>query len=121
MYGTQSATRGGGTGSIGSFSAASLSGGNVVQPSGGSDAAISLTPWLLAVFVILYLVWAAVEQHERIKEAVSPSNIALNVRNIVVIAFTAILGIVWLKLLVGRLASWQVPGSGTLAQIIGAA
>ena len=101
----------------------SLSGGNVASRTAQSAApdSLALTPWFLVTLIVIYLVWAAVEQHQRIKESIAPSNIALNVRNILAISFTAIVGIVWLKILFTKLTAWGVPGAAAVARIVAAA
>lgn len=101
----------------------SIVGGNSATrqaQSSGSDS-LALTPWLLVTFIALYLVWAALEQHQRIKEAVSPSNIAINARNILFVGFTAIVGIVWLKIAMTKLTAWGVPGAAAVAKVVAAA
>ncbi len=122
MLGSIAATAQGGVNSAQS-GIGSLSGGNVASRAAQNAApdSLALTPWFLVTLIIVYLVWAAVEQHERIKESVSPSNIALNVRNILAISFTAIIGIVWLKILFTKLTAWGVPGAAAITRIVAAA
>lgn len=101
----------------------SLANGNSAARTAQSAApdSLALTPWVLVTLVVIYLVWAAVEQHQRIKESIAPSNIALNVRNILAISFTAIIGIVWLKILLTKLTAIGVPGAAAVARIVAAA
>lgn len=101
----------------------SLANGNTASRTAqnGAPDSLALTPWVLVTLVVIYLVWAAVEQHQRIKESIAPSNIALNVRNILAIAFTAIIGIVWLKILLTKLTALGVPGAASVARIVAAA
>lgn len=82
---------------------------------------LAVTPWLLVAFFALYIIWAAIEQHERIRESVEPSNIAFNLRNLAIIGLTATLGIVILKVVFTKLVAWGVPGSAAINQIVAAA
>ena len=50
-------------------------------------------PLIFAGAILLYLVYAVVEQHEKLKSAIRPANVGVNVRNIVVMLATVILGI----------------------------
>ena len=79
------------------------------------------TPWWLLGIVGLYLIWALVIQHERIKESLQPANIAANLHNWVVITVAAVGGIVLGKVLFTKLAALGIPGAAQLAQVFGAA
>ena len=64
------------------------------------------TPWVAVAFVALYLLWAVVEQHQRLKSQVQPKNIAVNLRNLAAIGVMVVLfyalarvGLVKLRLL----------------------
>jgi uncharacterized protein YacL len=105
--------------------AGGLAGGNVAsanyQGSASVNGAVNAIPWVIVSFVVLYLVWAMVEQHERVRNAIEPSNVAINVRNLAFVAFTAILGIVILKVAFTKLTAWNVPGAAQVLQVIAAA
>lgn len=91
------------------------------QGSASVNGAVTAIPWVVVTFVVLYLVWAVVEQHERIQNAVEPSNVAINVRNLIFVAFTAILGIVLIKVAFTKLTAWGVPGAAEVLQVVAAA
>jgi hypothetical protein len=50
-------------------------------------------PYALAIAVVLYFVWAIVEQHQRVKSALKPQAIGINLRNLAVMLTTVILGL----------------------------
>jgi hypothetical protein len=50
-------------------------------------------PLFLAITVALYFVWALLEQHQRVKAAIQPKAIGINLRNLAVILGTVILGL----------------------------
>jgi hypothetical protein len=50
-------------------------------------------PIVIAAAILLYVVYAMVEQHEKLKAAIRPASIGLNVRNILVMLATVLLGI----------------------------
>ncbi|HXJ28219.1 MAG TPA: hypothetical protein VNH17_21055 [Streptosporangiaceae bacterium] len=56
-------------------------------------AALGIFPFVLVAAVVLYFVWALLEQHERVKSAIQPKAIAINLRNLAVIMATVILGL----------------------------
>lgn len=109
----------------GAVNAPVLAGGNTAARNAqlsdsGSTPGLALTPWLLIVLAAMYLIWAGIEQHERIRESLEPSNIAFNLRNLALIGITAILGIVILKIAFTKLVAWGVPGAATVNQIVAA-
>ncbi len=77
------------------------------------------TPWALAALVFLYLVWAVLEQHQRVRNQLRPQNIALNVRNLIAIVLPVIIGISLLKILATKLVGWGVPGANLLLRLVG--
>ena len=88
----------------GRYHAASLNSAN--------DQAAAWTPWVLIGFLVLWVAWAVVERHQKIRAQVQPKNIAINLRNLVAIVVPVILGLALLrvglvksKLLIGYLPS----------------
>jgi len=68
--------------------------GSGVKSRSDSDAsAVLMLPLVLIVAVALYFVWALLEQHEKIKTAIEPKAIGINLRNLVVIMVTVVLGL----------------------------
>jgi hypothetical protein len=64
------------------------------RTSGSADTtAIRLFPFALLGSVALYFIWAILEQHQRVKSAIEPRSIGINLRNIAVILATVILGL----------------------------
>ncbi len=55
--------------------------------------------WVFVGLIIAYFVWAFVEQHEKVKSALEPHNMALNFRNMFLVVFTVALASLWLKVL----------------------
>ena len=79
----------------------------------------TLTPWALLGLLIVYVVWAVLEQHQRIKAQIRPSNIAMNLRNLAAIILPVILGIALLKVALAKLHAWlaDVPILGTVTGV----
>jgi hypothetical protein len=64
------------------------------RASGNVDATtLRWFPIALVLAIALYVTWAVVEQHQRVKSAIEPRSIGINVRNIVVMLATVILGL----------------------------
>lgn len=78
-------------------------------------------PFVLAGLVILYLVYAIIERHEKLAGAIKPSNVAINLRNIAVILVPVVLGLNVLKILGAKLVAWGVPGARYFLQIVAGA
>lgn len=78
----------------------------------------SFFPFFLIALVLLYVVYSLVEQHEKVRSAIKPENIAINLRNIVVMLATVVLGINVLKIGAAKAVVWfnGIPGLGTLAR-----
>jgi hypothetical protein len=79
----------------------------------------AVTPWALVGLLVVYLAWALLEQHQRIKSQVRPSNVAMNLRNLVAIILPVILGIALLKIALAKLHGWfaDVPVLGTVTGV----
>lgn len=88
-------------------------------------AAPDLTPWVLVGLLGLYLLWAVIERHQRVRDQVQPRNLAVNLRNLAAIILPVILGIALLRILLVKLKVWtsNVPYVGpliaSLIQIVG--
>ena len=80
-------------------------------------------PWVLLLAVALYFVWAVLEQHEKIKTAIKPQAIGINLRNLAIILATVVLGLNLFKIAAakysaftggrfgGRLVVWLAGGA----------
>ena len=61
---------------------------------GDTDAQAAIWyPWVLIAAVALYFVWAVLEQHQKIRTALEPKAIGINLRNLLVIMVTVVLGL----------------------------
>jgi hypothetical protein len=68
--------------------------GSSGRSNSGADAqALSFFPFVLIIAVALYFVWALLEQHEKLKTAIEPKAIGINLRNLLVIMVTVVLGL----------------------------
>lgn len=82
-------------------------------------------PFFLVALVLLYLVYALLEQHQKIRSALNPSAIAVNLRNIVIMLLTVILGINVLKIAAAKAVAWfggipmLGPGARFFARLMG--
>jgi hypothetical protein len=63
-------------------------------------------PFALVVLVLLYAVYAFLEQGEKLRSAIKPENIAVNLRNILVMLATVVLGINFLKIAAAKCSAW---------------
>jgi len=84
-------------------------------PSGGKAADKSAFNWFpvyLVIAVALYFVWAILEQHQKIKTALEPKAIGINLRNLAVIMTTVVLGLNLFKIGAVKFSVW-------LAQLTG--
>ena len=61
-------------------------------------------PWVLITAVALYFVWAILEQHEKLKAAIKPQAIGINLRNLALIMVTVVLGLNLFKVLAVKLS-----------------
>jgi hypothetical protein len=88
--------------------------GSGVASRGDSDAAAQLMlPFVLIIAVALYFVWAILEQHQKIKTALEPKAIGINLRNLAVIMVTVVLGLNLFKIAavkISLLVSWLSKG-----------
>lgn len=76
--------------------------------------------WAFIVLGILYFVWAMVDQHEKVKNMVKPSNLAFNFRTIGLVLLTVIVGMNVLKITLAKLIAWtKAPILKALAHVVG--
>lgn len=90
MYGRDTATSGAKTAQIAPTPPIAAS-----RPSAkkSTDQSMAMYPWVLVIGVALYFVWAILEQHEKLKNAIQPKQIGINLRNLLVIMVTVVLGL----------------------------
>lgn len=87
---------------------------------GSSSTANSLAPAMLVIaFGILYLLWAVVERHEKVRETVQPHALALNARNLIAILLPVVFGIPLLKIAAAKYKAWGLPGGDTIVAYMG--
>lgn len=77
------------------------------RPSGktAEAASIAMLPFWLIGLVALYFLWAILEQHEKIKSAIQPKQIGINLRNLLVIMVTVVLGLNLFKVFAAKLSA----------------
>lgn len=85
------------------------------QYSGIQNGSISWAPWVLLVMVGLWLVWAVIIQHERIRESFQPANIAANIHNFISVGIMASIFLVSAKIATTKAAALGLPGAGAVA------
>ena len=64
------------------------------------------TPWILVTLLLLYVVWALIERHQRVRSLIQPKNLAINLRNLAAIILPVILGLALLRILLVKLKVW---------------
>lgn len=77
------------------------------------------TLWALVAFIGVYVAWAYIELHQPIRESVAPKNIAINIRNMLLITFTVVIGINIAKVALAKMAAWGIPAAGYMLTIVG--
>lgn len=97
---------------------ANLGSGRLSTKAGG---ALAVVPWVLVSLVALYVVWAVVEQHQRVKNQIEPKNIGINLRNLAVIMVPVILGLNLFKIVAVKYKAWGLPGGDVLVTLAGGA
>ncbi|OLB58149.1 MAG: hypothetical protein AUI13_07495 [Gemmatimonadetes bacterium 13_2_20CM_2_69_23] len=73
----------------------------------------------LVLALALYFVWALVEQHQKVKSAIRPANVGINLRNIAVITITVVLMLNVFKIVSAKFVAWGVPGAKFLQLLAG--
>src|SRR5512146_2077173 len=79
------------------------------QASMGAQDSTSSLPWVVIALVIAYAVYAVVLQHQRVRGAINPANVAANVHNFIVVGLGASIFIVAMKILWTKATAWNVP------------
>jgi len=74
--------------------------------SAADDQAVTWFPIVLIIAVALYFVWALLEQHQKIKTALEPKAIGINLRNLLVIMTTVVLGLNLFKIAAVKISVW---------------
>jgi hypothetical protein len=93
---------------------------NVPASGSRSSSPGSVTPWVVLGLAVLFFIWTLVEHHvSRVRDAVSPQAIGINVRNIAVILLPVIIGVNVLKIAAAKYKAWSLPGADTAVAIIG--
>lgn len=83
------------------------------------------TPWILVSLLLLYIAWALIERHQRVRSLIQPKNLAVNLRNLLAIILPVILGLALLRILLVKLKVWtrNIPYVsdlvGSLVHIVG--
>ncbi len=90
MYGRDTATSGAKTAQIAPVPNAASTPKGKTKSSASSE---GMFPFVLVAGVALYFVWAILEQHEKLKSAIQPKQIGINLRNLLVIMVTVVLGL----------------------------
>lgn len=78
--------------------------GTLLNVAGSTKTPLGSIPIVVIVLTGLYLVWTFVHQHERINEELEPKNIAANLHNLALIGLSAVVALLFLKLLTAKLA-----------------
>lgn len=81
--------------------------------SGGIGSSIAL-----AVLIAMYVIWSVVQQHEKLRDQVKPSNIAANFHNLLTIFLSVIVSLGLVKLLIALLLKYNVPGVKPVADAV---
>lgn len=84
----------------------------------GRPAGDSLT-WTFLFLVVAYVAWAMIAQHEKVKRVVEPSNIAINLHNLLTLLLSCIVIFGLAKLALIKLVSAKFPGASTVAAVVG--
>lgn len=71
-----------------------------------------------AVFILLYLIWALVQQHEKVKDQIQPKNLAFNFHNLFAIFLNVVVALGLFKLLLALANKFQIPGAGPVSDAV---
>ena len=74
--------------------------------------------WALVVLLALYVVWAMVQQHQKLRDQVKPSNLALNFHNLIATALTVVVSLGLVKLLLAVANKYNIPGAQAVANVV---
>lgn len=67
------------------------------------------------VILGLWMVWAVVQQRQRIKDQIQPSNIALNFHNLITFLLSALIIFGLWKIFLAKCIAWKIPGAKAVA------
>jgi hypothetical protein len=70
------------------------------------------------VIIVLYLVWALVQQHQKVKDQIQPKNIALNFHNLFAVALQVIVALGLIKLLLVLAGKFNIPGTTEVSNAV---
>lgn len=85
---------------------------------GSQEAAKDYTPWILVTLLLMYVVWALLERHQRVRSLIQPKNLALNLRNLAAIVLPVVLGLALLRVALVKLKVWT-SGIPILSDLVG--
>ena len=98
----------------------------VTQLPGGADSpnaqhqrASTTAVWVFLVFGLVYVAYAFVAKHQKVRAAVEPHNIAANLHNLIVIFLGAVFSIGLFKIAAVKMQAAKLPGGKTLAKLAG--
>lgn len=77
------------------------------------------TAILLTIVLGLYMVWALVERHQKVQDAVQPKAIALNLRNLAAILLPVVLGLPLLKVAAAKYKAVGGPFGDVIVSYLG--
>ena len=80
---------------------------------GGASSVGSVVWWL--VLLGLYVVWAVVHEHEGVQKSLQPSNIRVNLHNLLVIALGVVIALPLAKFFLAKVTVW-IPGLQPLSK-----
>ena len=86
-----------------------------------SSGASASGPIILVVLAALYFIWALIERHEKVSEAVEGHNIEHNLRSIGFVLLTVLVGFGFLKVALAKFAAWHVPGAQAALRFVAGA
>jgi hypothetical protein len=81
----------------------------------GSDAPSAIA---FAVIIILYVVWALVQQHQKVRDQIQPKNIAMNLHNLFAVAIQVIVALGLIKLVLVMAGKFNIPGSKPVSDAV---
>src|SRR5579883_3516835 len=74
--------------------------------------------WAFAALIVLYVVWALVQQHQRLREQIQPKNIALNFHNLFAVALQVVVALGLIKLVLALANKFRLPGAQPVADAV---
>lgn len=93
---------------------------NAAGAGAGNSSSANATPWVLLGLLVAFLAWAVLEHHySRLRDAVRPQAIGLNLRNMAVLLLGVVVGVNALKIAAAKYQAVGGPGAATITNIIG--